>query len=817
MIRASYNLDMTPRRSLPIIINVSQNDDLGRTLVFNLFSSTGTWTAPDSATATLEGGKPDGKFFSYTCTYSKGVVTAIIQQQMTAVSGKVTCKVKVQSGNKVIESAPIYMMVDAAGIPDGADMSKSDVNDAVAKATQKIVEQVAGSIPEDYSALNNSVDELKQDLKSFDYNYLPYYIEANQNKYWIGVDSKLSENGFYAFEPFEVTAGTYYYHNVVKDFCYAKSQSGAVTTLSRNATSDFEVVKFEEKTILYLTTADNVGKEHAFFGNYPTTKKDFYKYGLNSIPLKYISDINDSFVPTQYLDKEKGIDARYWQDKGQINNADNYFAYAPIILKKGTYYYRNISGYFTFFYGLKTKTTTKPFNDSSHEVTLNEDGILYVSVSKTIFDHEDSILCDAKYPVSLKQSKGKLFNFVPKYQLIGNNNDNYLLKNQYYATGGATLNGNVCTIHTDDNGINTQTFNTVSSTVKVDYDFDNTGTEVIRVYLDIIKSDNAHKYVKKYDSNKNGRVTGSFIFDASSYSVYEDAKEYRVLIWSSAGSSFALYNVSIQEISRLETSSYYKDNLEDMLSSLSDGLDNIESKIVSSSIILRNPNGTKYGLQVDSNGNLVAYSYVPSKYIVMGNSITCGMDNSERHGGRFGMAATSFDKDWVYYVDSAIKEKNSNATYTRIYSSPFEHSETSSSANEWITSNSSSFDQDTDLVIIEMGDNVNTDAKRSVFANSFPILLHTIRTLCPKARVVCVGIWFNNSIVKAIMLNACEKYGCSFVNISDLNIASNQAVVGDTVTFLDGTVSTITSEIATHPGNNGMKLIADRIIENLDM
>ena len=168
MIKAIYDLDMTPRKSLPVIINVSQNDDLGRTLVFNLFSSTGTWTAPDSATATLEGGKPDGKFFSFNCTYSKGTVTAIIQQQMTAVAGKVVCKVKVQSGSKVIESAPIYMMVDAAGIPDGADMSKSDVNDAVATATKKIVEQVAGSIPEDYSALSNSVNELKQDIIDLD-------------------------------------------------------------------------------------------------------------------------------------------------------------------------------------------------------------------------------------------------------------------------------------------------------------------------------------------------------------------------------------------------------------------------------------------------------------------------------------------------------------------------------------------------------------------------------------------------------------------------------------------------------------------------
>lgn len=183
MIKAIYELDMTPRRTLPIIINVSQYDDIGRTLVFNLFSSSGKWTAPTSAAVTFEGGKPDGKFFAYNCAYSNGTVTVTIQQQMTAVAGKVRCKVKVKSGNKVVESAPIIMIVDAAAVPDGSDMSKSDINDAIANATQKIVDQVKDNIPSDYSQLSTDVSSLKSDLNviSDERNFIPIKISFSDN------------------------------------------------------------------------------------------------------------------------------------------------------------------------------------------------------------------------------------------------------------------------------------------------------------------------------------------------------------------------------------------------------------------------------------------------------------------------------------------------------------------------------------------------------------------------------------------------------------------------------------------------------------
>ena len=168
MIEVRYNLNMVPDKGSPIHINVSQNDDKCRTFIFKLYSSDGSWTAPASATATIEGRKDDGKFFSFACTYSNGEVTVIVQQQMVAVAGKVRCKIKLVSGAETIESAPFYFVVNPKSMPVNADMSKSDVVDAVAKATQKIVDQVAGSIPQDYVKLNEDVSGLKSDVTNFE-------------------------------------------------------------------------------------------------------------------------------------------------------------------------------------------------------------------------------------------------------------------------------------------------------------------------------------------------------------------------------------------------------------------------------------------------------------------------------------------------------------------------------------------------------------------------------------------------------------------------------------------------------------------------
>lgn len=264
MIKAIYDLDMTPRRTLPIIINVSQYDDIGRTLVFNLFSSSGKWTAPTSAAVTFEGGKPDGKFFSYNCTYSNGTVTVTIQQQMTAVAGKVRCKIKVKSGDKVVESAPIIMIVDAAAVPDGSDMSKSDINDAIANATQKIVDQVKDNIPSDYAQLSTDVSSLKQDLDNKIEHvggYKEYDIGTpSVGTYWNKSAKKQLESETYqSFNPISLKAGTYHYENMSGSFTFYEDTDGNWIPIGKYSASGNGDVVITNDTTMYITEMQKSG------------------------------------------------------------------------------------------------------------------------------------------------------------------------------------------------------------------------------------------------------------------------------------------------------------------------------------------------------------------------------------------------------------------------------------------------------------------------------------------------------------------------------------------------------------------------------
>lgn len=496
MIKAIYDLDMTPRRSLPIIINVSQNDDLGRTLVFNLFSSTGTWTAPDSATATLEGGKPDGKFFSFNCTYSKGTVTAIIQQQMTAVSGKVVCKVKVQSGNKVIESAPIYMMVDAAGIPDGADMSKSDVNDAVAAATKKIVEQVAGSIPADYSALNKSVDELKSDIS-------PLRVEPQIN--WINQKCINGING-------EINAITAYdlavipVNNIshIKAKCYFANNAGYAfltedkTYICGSNNPNINTYKFDmdldvpiNATYLYISHVNNKGFE------------------LTAECIRLFSEI-DKIVPninymTPQLIDGKGI----VYNNGEYYKASSY-SYCEINVEqisniKGICYFANDFGY--AFYDSDGSYISGGKNNTVGTYLYNLDIDIPFKAKIIKISHRNDRGVEPhfeiKYNGVLSDVKGV------KQRMLKLENQNTTPSNHIEKINGTTLNS-LDTISID--APNTKSGNVISffceienmSTIKVGHGQNTYSSSSVRVrnnLLEIYRKDKEDVLVKSYETN----------------------------------------------------------------------------------------------------------------------------------------------------------------------------------------------------------------------------------------------------------------------------------------------------------------------------
>lgn len=300
MIEVRYNLNMVPDKGSPIHINVSQNDDKCRTFIFKLYSSDGSWTAPASATSTIEGRKDDGKFFSFACTYSNGEVTVIVQQQMVAVAGKVRCKIKLVSGAETIESAPFYFVVNPKSMPVNADMSKSDVVDAVAKATQKIVDQVAGSIPQDYVKLNEDVSGLKADLEDIDYivfkdkiNKLTFNsegsssnivlngntitsIDATKEQYKAFINTSLFENGkkYIVVMKFKNDSST----NIT---VYANAFSYAFQG-SIGKTQSLGIGKSETSVMSYTAKSDIRG-----FSIYSTTENASYTVDI------YIYDVTD--------------------------------------------------------------------------------------------------------------------------------------------------------------------------------------------------------------------------------------------------------------------------------------------------------------------------------------------------------------------------------------------------------------------------------------------------------------------------------------------------------------------------------------------
>lgn len=223
------------------------------------------------------------------------------------------------------------------------------------------------------------------------------------------------------------------------------------------------------------------------------------------------------------------------------------------------------------------------------------------------------------------------------------------------------------------------------------------------------------------------------------------------------------------------------------------------------------PDGVKYYLTVKSDGTLDTICSIPQKVLVLGNSLTLGF-------GTFGMAASDSSHDYYYYVKEFLTEHNSGLEISRYGASKWEGMTTSEERRKCVQEFLDSYTDGTeDLVIIQLSDNVNTDEKRETYAEDVWTMLKMLRTGCPKARILWIAAWYGWTLNYGPIETACNELGVDLVDIRDLSEdAANKSAVGNTYTKDDGTVVEITSSgVASHPGDTGMKHIADRIIERL--
>lgn len=239
---------------------------------------------------------------------------------------------------------------------------------------------------------------------------------------------------------------------------------------------------------------------------------------------------------------------------------------------------------------------------------------------------------------------------------------------------------------------------------------------------------------------------------------------------------------------------------------------------------LVSPDGTRWRLTVSDDGVLgaVADTRVVTNVAILGNSLTA----NGIAGWSCGMAASGPETDWVSLIVQCLRDRNpavvfhcwddedrSDDTVSRGSCNPFE----TDAGQASIATLVGNVPADADLVILQIGDNVNTDERKTKYRSNINGLMTAIRAKAPDCILVYLGSWFAKPDLESEVSEACERSGALRVDIADLHTQANQNTVGASCTWPDRTTHVIDSSgVAMHLGDPGMQAIADRLWQTLD-
>lgn len=405
-------------------------------------------------------------------------------------------------------------------------------------------------------------------------------------------------------------------------------------------------------------------------------------------------------------------------------------------------------------------------------------------------------------------------------------------------------------------GIRTTTFNpNPNYHCIIDIEIQSILSGVVTVYLFGANGD------KQLQAQQLQVGKNSFEFDPAYHAVYNNQTNFYLIVAANKESTVNVKNFICAQYPIGQT-----ENLTETISDLQKEIAVLEGKVTSlessSDIILTSPNGTKYVVLVGNNGVVTTTPLYPEKALFIGNSLLLG-------NGDFGMNATDKTKDYYDIIKEHILAFGlGNYTSKQLSGTGFEDAESITTSNAWIEDILEvELDADTDLVVVQLGDNVNTESKRTTFKSSCSTLIHNIRQIARKARIAWVYGWYVNNEVRATIQEAIKIYGGTYIEINDLNTKENQSKIGivitketsqqQTLTYssfytlatnvlsiyftVDGEmynsivpvesysdnaaekkltwtgkhIVTTSSGVASHPGDLGFEKIAQRIIEKL--
>lgn len=390
------------------------------------------------------------------------------------------------------------------------------------------------------------------------------------------------------------------------------------------------------------------------------------------------------------------------------------------------------------------------------------------------------------------------------------------LVNGLFPLNGTIFNDNTITVKNIGDGVETKAFVTACNMVRVTADISGE-FKTARISVKIQRNDGGEELITLNDC-----VPGHFCetFDAANFAVYHDAKEFKIHIASMGDYGFiTIENLEVCPLDKLQQSAYYDKDFSQMLDNVFSEIDRLRSEIGIRLPVAVSPNGRKFTIGVDDDGNIISIPNVPKKTVMLGNSLLLGMQF-------YGMCASAPDKDYAFYIQQEILKRCPTATFDKIFASPFETAETDEMYETWWENPSTRgtkktvkdiFTSDTELIIVQLGDNVNNTARVNAFPKHADRLISSMRALCPRARIIWVMGFYNRRNTYDMLSALSRKWAFPIVDISDLNVAENQSFSGAEYTLEDGTKAIVKDGWITHPGDEGMKKIAERIIDAIDM
>ena len=394
-------------------------------------------------------------------------------------------------------------------------------------------------------------------------------------------------------------------------------------------------------------------------------------------------------------------------------------------------------------------------------------------------------------------------------------------------------------------------------------------------------SSGGHNYIegeqeqlKTFDLTENYN-TYTYSIDPSYYTVYKEPAWNKFNFWLTIDTSvtdedriiyLSDFTISQQQVDRKNFQNINGNNAEELFNSVDMNIKelkensstniptttNVDNKLIA-------PDGNRYELSIGIDGNINTCLIIPKKSCFFGNSLISGSG--------YGMAASDENHDYYYLINSYIKTLRNDYISKKVQGGAFESSTSNENISQNINTLLSYLDGDEDLVSIQLGDNVNTPEKNAVFEKSSFELCKSIRTKCPKARVVWMGMWYGSEEKYQAIEKACNQTGCHYIHFKDIIGQDANSKIGNiqkktlttrtlnnvkdieknssnniTITFtvndqdytstlnvtsysLDGTTLSYTSEyeiissggVASHPGDEGFRRITNKFLYEMDL